>query len=145
MPTDSLFDRPRTIRKAASSAAPAGDDTRLRRALVEALSGAVEGSPISSFEALKQRFEDAALAAEFRSWMTHKDNAELGPAELRKALGGDFLKAIGARADLAESAVLDRLGIVLPRLVNEVTPFGPDDDPQAPQFHLQRMRGRSRA
>ena len=144
---DSLFERPVAASTASAPAAASapGDDAKVKRVLVEVLSGSVEGAGIEDFGQLKQCFVDANLEPVFRSWMTRKSNLELKPSQLRAALGGTkLINVVATRAGITEENVVDRLAVVLPRLVNEVTPFGADADPKAVQFHLQSLRKRLR-
>lgn len=143
---DSLFDRPAAAKaNAAPGAAPPTDDARVKRALVDVLAGAVTAAGIEDFGQLKQRFIDAGLEAEFRSWMTRRPNQELNPARLRTALAPtQLIDVLARRTGLPEDDLVERLSMVLPRLVNEVTPFGADDA-KAVRFHLLSLRKRLRA
>jgi uncharacterized protein YidB (DUF937 family) len=137
---DSLFN---SAAKPGPAALDFGSDEEMSvaRELVAGLSGAVEvpGVP-ASFVNLKTLLEKGGLGEEVSSWISRKADLPVTPRRLGTALSGTgILEGIGARTKLEPEKVLVHLSTVLPRVVHEVTPFGPDEPPEAVQFHLEGL------
>ncbi len=131
------------VQSGGTSALPSADGN-VARALVDLLAEGVGGTGEPGFQGLMGLFEKAGLKTHFRSWMTRKPNLSVGPADLHKALAGSgIVEDLLRRTALPEAELLERLAIVLPRVVREVTPFG-EDDRRTVQMQLQFLRKRLR-
>jgi uncharacterized protein YidB (DUF937 family) len=117
-------------------------DGKVARALVDLLGERADDGELW-FEALRKRFEANQLKDHFVSWMTRRPNLSVSPEDLQQVFGTDLVKRLVDETGLDESDVLERLAVVLPRVVRDVTPFG-ESDPKTVQLHLQGLRKRLR-
>jgi len=133
--------RPRSRQKASINPSQTVD-WKVKRALVDLLSGFVENVEVKSFDNLKARFSDAESNKAFKSWTSRGPNVEPTPDILRTAFKSTrVLKYMEERSGLPEEQVLERLTFVLPEVIGEVIPFG-DESPNLIKFHLQSLRRR---
>jgi len=133
-----------------SSAEPAAEvtpfattaDRHLARALTDLL--LIDGEPfkINTLDGLAQRFRIAGLEAQFDSWMARRENLSVSSGQLRKALGDDVIHALQDRIPLNPGEILDRLTSILPKVIEEATPFGGKPSERTYHFHLESLRKR---
>ncbi len=58
------------------------------------------------------------------SWVGPGENQPIQPGQLGSALGGNILNELSARTGMSQQELLQQLAIVLPQLINKLTPNG---------------------
>ena len=79
---------------------------------------------------LLQGFQARGLGAQADSWVAPGGNESVSGADMRVALGDHEVKRFAQEAGLPEDEAADVLAVVVPEVVNGLTPSGqvPDDD-----------------
>lgn len=89
--------------------------------LLAALLELINGEGLGAFV---ERFHGANLRTLADSWVASGANAPLAQTQLRDALGGETLNKLAARADLPIEAAAPVLALMIPQVVDEMTPNG---------------------
>jgi len=106
------------------NARPAGS-TPLPGGLGSLLGGAAAGSVLSGgLGRLIDDLKNSGQGQAAQSWIDRGPNKEIAPSDLRKALGGDELDALGRQTGLSQNELLEGLSQNLPELVDQLTPNG---------------------
>jgi uncharacterized protein YidB (DUF937 family) len=63
-------------------------------------------------------------AAQVNSWVGPGENQPIQPGQLGSALGGNILNELSARTGMSQQELLNQLAVVLPQLINSLTPKG---------------------
>ena len=58
------------------------------------------------------------------SWVGPGDNQPIQPGQLGSALGGNILNELSARTGMSQQELMQQLSVVLPQLINSLTPKG---------------------
>jgi uncharacterized protein YidB (DUF937 family) len=58
------------------------------------------------------------------SWVGPGENQQIQPGQLGSALGGNVLNELSARTGMSQQELLNQLAVVLPQLINRLTPNG---------------------
>jgi uncharacterized protein YidB (DUF937 family) len=58
------------------------------------------------------------------SWVGPGENQPIQPGQLGSALGGNILNELSARTGMSQQELLSQLAVVLPQLINRLTPKG---------------------
>jgi uncharacterized protein YidB (DUF937 family) len=58
------------------------------------------------------------------SWVGHGQNQPIQPGHLGSALGGNILNELSAKTGMSQQELLSQLALVLPQLINGLTPKG---------------------
>jgi len=58
------------------------------------------------------------------SWVGPGENQPIQPGQLGSVLGGNILNELSARTGLSQQELLQQLAVVLPQLINKLTPNG---------------------
>ncbi|HZZ61566.1 MAG TPA: YidB family protein [Roseiarcus sp.] len=58
------------------------------------------------------------------SWVGPGENQQIQPGQLGSALGGNILNELSARTGMSQQELLNQLAVVLPQLINRLTPNG---------------------
>ena len=58
------------------------------------------------------------------SWVGPGENQPIQPGQLGSALGGNILNELSARTGMSQQELLSQLAVVLPQLINSLTPKG---------------------
>lgn len=58
------------------------------------------------------------------SWVGHGQNQPIQPGHLGSALGGNILNELAARTGMSQQELLSQLAVVLPQIINSLTPKG---------------------
>jgi uncharacterized protein YidB (DUF937 family) len=89
--------------------------------LLAALLELINGEGLGAFV---ERFHRANLRTLADSWVASGANAPLAQTQLRDALGAETLNKLAARADLPIEAAAPVLALMIPQVVDEMTPNG---------------------
>jgi uncharacterized protein YidB (DUF937 family) len=58
------------------------------------------------------------------SWVGPGENQPIQPGQLGSALGGNILDQLSARTGMSQQELLNQLAVVLPQVINNLTPRG---------------------
>jgi uncharacterized protein YidB (DUF937 family) len=97
----------------------AAEQAALLPALVEQVKAYPGGLP-----ALIEKFQQGGLGDVIASWMGAQQNQPVTPEQLRPVLGEDLVGKLAQGSGLDTDAVLNNLSIMLPSLVDQLTPNG---------------------
>jgi uncharacterized protein YidB (DUF937 family) len=61
---------------------------------------------------------------EVNTWVGHGQNQPIDPGQLGGALGGNVLDELSKRTGMSQQEMLSQLAVVLPQLINSLTPKG---------------------
>ncbi|KAB8038570.1 YidB family protein [Janthinobacterium aquaticum] len=73
---------------------------------------------------LLQKFQDSGLAPQVASWIGAGANAVLSSEQVKSVLGADVVAQIAQKAGLAPDAASSGLALLLPQLIDHLTPHG---------------------
>ena len=119
-------------------------DRSVALALVQGLASP-SGDSVPEFQQFAQKLKDAGLASEVESWIGRRENICVVPERLEQALAGTrVLDWLAARTRLDPQSVAESLSFILPRIFQEVTPFGRVESADAVLSYLQGLRARLR-
>ena len=104
----------------ASVGGPRGSHEGVVEGVVQMLSGP-QGAGLTG---LVRTFQDNGLGDVVRSWVSSGPNLPISASQLQQALGSDTLNGIAAKAGLETEAVTSQLALLLPALVDKLTPDG---------------------
>lgn len=99
----------------------AAEQAALLPALVEQVRAYPGGLP-----ALVEKFQQGGLGGAVASWMGAQQNEPVTPEQLRPVLGESLLNKLAQGSGLDTDLVLSNLSIMLPSLVDQLTPNGQD-------------------
>lgn len=116
-------------------------DEKVFRALIDKFQ---TDSESGDFFGLVDRFRLEPHAHEkFRSWVSSSSgNLSIGPAEVSRALGNDYIQEIATLAELPEPTAVNSVAKVLPIVVHELSPVGVVPSPKVLRFNLDSLRKR---
>jgi uncharacterized protein YidB (DUF937 family) len=90
-----------------------------------AASGANVGELLNNgLRELVDRFKQNSRGDVAQSWINQGPNKEIGPNELKSAIGTDVLAELSQRTGLSEQELLTRLSQQLPSAIDKYTPEG---------------------
>jgi len=82
------------------------------------------GSLVGGLSDLIGRLTAGGAAPQVNSWVGNGENQPIQPGQLGGALGGDILNQLSARTGMSQQELLSQLAVVLPQLINSLTPKG---------------------
>lgn len=97
----------------------AAEQAALLPALVEQVKAYPGGLP-----GLVERFQQGGLGEVIASWISTQQNLPVTPEQLRPVLGDDLVGRLAQGSGLDADSVLNNLSIMLPSLVDQLTPGG---------------------
>jgi len=97
----------------------AAEQAALLPALIEQVKAYPGGLP-----ALVDKFQQDGLGEVIESWMGAQKNEPITPEQLRPVLGEDLIGKLAQGSGLGTESVLNNLSIMLPSLVDQLTPNG---------------------
>ena len=86
--------------------------------------GGVGGLLNSGLGEMLERFKQNGQGDAAESWINKGPNKELGPPQLKQAIGSDVLAALEQQTGLSQDELLARLSRDLPTAVDQYTPDG---------------------
>lgn len=94
-------------------------------------------------DTLLSRLRGSGMAEEVDSWVGPGTNRPVDPARLEQAIGPDQVQQFSMGHGIPKGALLALLAMLLPRLVDGMTPHGrvPQSDAEAPQGGLGGVLG----
>jgi len=81
-------------------------------------------SVIGGLSDLIGKLTAGGAGAHVNSWVGPGENQPIQPGQLGSALGGDALSQLSARTGMSQQELLNQLALVLPQLINKLTPNG---------------------
>jgi uncharacterized protein YidB (DUF937 family) len=109
--------------------------TALVQGVLATLSG--DDSDDAGIDGLSRRFQGAGLGDVISSWIGTGANRQISPEEVSRALRGSRLESAPQRAGLSTAVGAAALAVLLPKLIDKLTPDG-----QVPQrSRLREMFG----
>ncbi|HEY9572722.1 MAG TPA: YidB family protein [Pusillimonas sp.] len=98
----------------------AAEQAALLPALIEQVKSYPGGLP-----GLIEKFQQAGLGETIASWIsTTQQNQPVSPEQLHSALGDDLLGKLSQHSGQDSGAVLSNLSVMLPSLIDQLTPNG---------------------
>ncbi|NBB98381.1 MAG: DUF937 domain-containing protein [Alphaproteobacteria bacterium] len=85
-------------------------------------------SPVGGVQGLLGNFQNAGLGDAAQSWLGDGANKPVAGADIEKALGGNVVQDLAAKADMAPSDASNVLAEALPAMIDKVTPKGEAED-----------------
>ncbi len=82
------------------------------------------GGLLSGLNDLVQRFQNAGHGEAVNSWIAAGPNQPVSPAQVGSALGQQTISDLARQAGVSEQELLSQLALVLPSLVDKLTPNG---------------------
>ncbi|MFC0601521.1 YidB family protein [Streptomyces palmae] len=101
--------------------------------------GSGSGSGGNALNGLLEQLQDGGLAEQARSWVGTGANTPVTGPELAQALPYQTLNHVAGQAGVAPEEAADRLAVLLPEVVDRLTPEG-----QVPQGSLEEVIERHR-
>jgi len=86
--------------------------------------GAPAGSLVGGLNDLIGRLTAGGVGPHVNSWVGTGANQPVQPGQLGGALGQDVLNQLSQRTGMSQQELLNQLAVVLPQLVNNLTPKG---------------------
>lgn len=108
----------------------------LVRSLFHGLPGGMNSSGVGGVAGLLNQFEMAGYGDIIQSWIGTGENKPVTPEQLRQIFGADRIKAMSQGSDLDADTLLMQLSMLLPGMVDRMTPGGHlpgETGPGAPQ------------
>lgn len=97
--------------------------------LMEAAMGLLsKDSPVGGVQGLLANFQNAGMGDAVQSWLGDGANKGVAGADIEKALGGDVVQQLAAKANMAPSEASDVLSQALPAMIDKLTPQGEAQD-----------------
>ncbi len=81
-------------------------------------------SVIGGLSDLIGRLTAGGAAPQVNSWVGHGENQPIQPGQLGGALGQNTLNELSQRTGMSQQDLLNQLAVVLPQLINSLTPKG---------------------
>ncbi len=81
-------------------------------------------SVIGGLSDLIGRLTAGGAAPQVNSWVGHGENQPIQPGQLGSALGQNTLNELSQRTGMSQQELLQQLAVVLPQLINSLTPKG---------------------
>jgi uncharacterized protein YidB (DUF937 family) len=125
-----------------TSAFSAPNDRRIACAVTDVLLEGYQSLPAMSLDELAQLFEKAGLSSQFDSWITRHENAYVSPSQIASIFDPQIVDHLAEQTGISKREVLDRLKSVLPKVIEQATPFGGRPSERTFRFHLQALRKR---
>lgn len=113
---------------------------RAQASLLPALIEQVRAYP-GGLPGIIEKFQQEGLGGVIASWVGTGPNESVSPDQLNSVLGDDMVKGLAERSGLDISAVLGSLSVMLPSLVDQLTPDGAVPDGQADNSVLGSLSG----
>ena len=82
------------------------------------------GSVLGGLGDLIGRLTAGGAGQHVNSWVGPGDNQPIQPGQLGSALGGNILNELSARTGMSQQELMQQLSVVLPQLINSLTPKG---------------------
>jgi len=82
------------------------------------------GSLVSGLNDLIGRLSQGGLGQHVNSWVGPGENQPVQPGQLGSALGQNTLDELAARTGMSREQLLNQLALVLPQIINHLTPQG---------------------
>ncbi len=73
---------------------------------------------------LVQQFEQSGLGNVAQSWVGNGPNQPISGPQVQQALGSDQIQQLAAKAGLQNHEVANALAVLLPQIINHLTPNG---------------------
>jgi len=97
--------------------------------LMEGVMGLLsKDSLVGGVQGLLAQFQNAGLGDAVQSWLGEGPNKPVAGADIEKALGGDVLRQLAEKANMAPSEASDVLSQALPAMIDKLTPQGQAQD-----------------
>jgi uncharacterized protein YidB (DUF937 family) len=98
----------------------------------------LKNTDLGSIGGLLKQLQEGGLNKQIETWLGKGPNAEVGPGQIRDAIGNEKLKQIAEQMGLPVNEVLDKLSQFFPEAVNQASP----DGELAPEHGAQGRSGR---
>jgi uncharacterized protein YidB (DUF937 family) len=82
------------------------------------------GSIVGGLGDLIGRLTNGGVGPQVNSWVGHGANEPVQPGQLGGALGPNILNELSQRTGMSQQELLNQLAVVLPQLINNLTPKG---------------------
>jgi uncharacterized protein YidB (DUF937 family) len=82
------------------------------------------GGLLGGLTEIVNKLSTGGNATQVNSWIGHGANQPIQPGQLGSALGQQTISDLAARSGLSEQELLRQLSVVLPQLINNLTPAG---------------------
>jgi uncharacterized protein YidB (DUF937 family) len=82
------------------------------------------GSVLGGLGDLIGKLTAAGAGQQVNSWVGPGENQPIQPGQLGSALGGNILNELSARTGMSQQELMQQLSVVLPQLINSLTPKG---------------------
>ena len=90
--------------------------------MVSVVSGILEKH--GGLQGVVSEFEKNGLGATVKSWVGTGPNQPISPDEVHKTLGPELLQQLSAKSGLSVPELAQKLSLVLPQAVDQLTPNG---------------------
>jgi uncharacterized protein YidB (DUF937 family) len=98
------------------------------------------GGLLGGLSGLVGKLTQGGLGNQVNSWVANAPNQPVEPSQLGNALGNDVLAQLAARTGMTQQQLVEGLAMVLPKLVNNLTPNGRLPTQQESQYNGQYGR-----
>jgi uncharacterized protein YidB (DUF937 family) len=100
-------------------------------ALPAVLSQIMSKTDLGSVDGLLAKLQEGGLGSQVASWLGNSANLQIGPEQLRAALGNDQVKQIADAIGLPADKILSMLSEHLPGAIDKMSPNGKLQGPLA--------------
>jgi uncharacterized protein YidB (DUF937 family) len=100
-------------------------------ALPAVLSQIMSKTGLGSVDGLLAKLQEGGLGSQVASWLGNGANLQIGPEQLRAALGNDQVKQIADAIGLPAGKILSMLSEHLPGAIDKMSPNGKLQEPLA--------------
>jgi uncharacterized protein YidB (DUF937 family) len=100
-------------------------------ALPAVLSQIMSKTDLGSVDGLLAKLQEGGLGSQVASWLGNSANLQIGPEQLRAALGNDQVKQIADAIGLPADKILSMLSEHLPGAIDKMSPNGKLQEPLA--------------
>jgi uncharacterized protein YidB (DUF937 family) len=100
-------------------------------ALPAVLSQIMSKTDLGSVDGLLAKLQEGGLGSQVASWLGNSANLQIGPEQLRAALGNDQVKQIADAIGLPADKILSMLSEHLPGAIDKMSPKGKLQGPLA--------------
>ena len=90
----------------------------------QAPSNVPPGSILGGLSDLIGKLTAGGAAPQVNSWVGHGQNEPIPPGQLGSALGQNTINDLSQRTGMSQQELLNQLALVLPQLINNLTPKG---------------------
>ncbi|MGH7570663.1 MAG: OmpA family protein [Gemmatimonadota bacterium] len=101
-----------------------GIDADQARRLLDGVMDLLSGDQKGGLQGLLDRLKDMGLGNVVDSWLGRGANQPLKPADVDRALGGSTVDGLARQAGIERSKASSALGLMLPEIVDRLTPDG---------------------